>query len=170
MKVIFSLCRGNFQDLPEYLESVYMEMIDLVYRFCSSRIFHHIVWCSERTRIHLNLILSSRPHFCAAIVHRVGLCNSHERTAPGVSRGQGSHVPSFTQAGPGAKPAAGPLSQQTHVLGAGSYRRKDTESCRINKSLLKNLKRKRGSVYRVRAGRKTAPSQRIESKDRLVCL
>lgn len=73
MKVIFSLCRGNFQDLPEYLESVYMEMIDLVYRFCSSWIFYHIIWCSEWTGIHLNLILASRPHLCGAIV----LCNSH---------------------------------------------------------------------------------------------
>lgn len=39
----------------------------------------------------------------------------------------------------------------------GSYRRKDSESCKKNKHLLKNLKGKRGSVYRARAGRKAAP-------------
>lgn len=78
MKVIFSLRRGNFQDLPEHLESVDMEMIDLVYRFCSSRILYHVVWCSEWTRIHLNLILSSRASFVRRhCSRRVSLGNSH---------------------------------------------------------------------------------------------
>lgn len=27
-----------------FVEIIYMEMIDLVYRFCCSCIFHHIVW------------------------------------------------------------------------------------------------------------------------------
>lgn len=132
-----------------------MEMIDLVYRFCSSWIFYHIVWCSERTGIHLNLILSPRRHWSAAIVHSASVSVTVTKGRPPVSAEVRGHTcyrspkPSL-----GAVPAAGPPPRQTSVLGAASW---STESCKKNKLLLKNLKGKRGSVYRVRVGRKTAP-------------
>lgn len=129
-----------------------MEMIDLVYRLCSGCIFDHIVWCWEWTGIHLNLILSSWPHSCAAIVHSAPVSVPVTQGRPPVSAEVRGHMCGRPpKPSPGAEPAAAPS-----VLGAGRYRRNDTESCKENKPLLKNLKGKRGSVYRVRAGRKAA--------------
>lgn len=132
-----------------------MEMSDLVYRFCSRWIFYHLVWCSEWTGIHLNLILSSRPHPCAAIVHSASAPVTVTEGRPPVSAEVRGHVCDRSpKPSPGAKAAAAPPPRQTSVLGAG---RKDAESCKKNKHLLKNLKGKRGSVYRERAGREAAP-------------
>lgn len=155
-----------------FVEIIYMEMIDLLYRFCCRWIFHHIVWFWNQTESIWILFSLLWPRFCTGIVHSwpvpVIATKGWPRESAGVIRAivhsacpwrrrqRQLHLP----------------DRHAHLsTGQGSGRGKVSERCKKNKRLLKNLKGNRGSVYRVRAGGKTErQGQQIESKDRLVCL
>lgn len=149
-----------------------MQMIDLVYRFCCSWIFYHILWFwneTESIRILFSLLW---PRFFTGIVHSWPVSVIVTIGWPWVSAG-GSHVRLFTEPVPGDDTSSRSTSltdTSTCPLGKAAAGEK-SQRCKKNKCLLKNLIGNRGSVYRVWAERKTERrGQQIESKDRLVCL